>query len=304
MLFTQRTAAEKRQNFRDGLASGKLLRFPGAFNPLCAQMIEQKEGFDGVYISGAVMAADLCLPDIGLATMTEFVERGRQIARVTDLPSFIDIDTGFGEPMAAARTIMMMEDAGLAGCHIEDQVMPKRCGHLDGKEIVPTDIMIQRVKAAADAKRDPNFVLIARSDARAVEGLEASIDRMKAYVDAGADMIFPEAMKSETEFEAVRKALDVPILANMTEFGKSRLLSYKELEALGFNVVIYPVTTLRLAMGACDTGLDRILSDGDQNGILDKMQHRRDLYQTLRYHDYNKFDESIYNFQITDTPLK
>lgn len=304
MLFTQRTAAEKRQNFRDGLASGKLLRFPGAFNPLCAQMIEQKEGFDGVYISGAVMAADLCLPDIGLATMTEFVERGRQIARVTDLPSFIDIDTGFGEPMAAARTIMMMEDAGLAGCHIEDQVMPKRCGHLDGKEIVPTDIMIQRVKAAADAKRDPNFVLIARSDARAVEGLEASIDRMKAYVDAGADMIFPEAMKSETEFEAVRKALDVPILANMTEFGKSRLLSYKELEALGFNVVIYPVTTLRLAMGACDTGLDRILSDGDQNGILDKMQHRRDLYQTLRYHDYNKFDESIYNFQVTDTPLK
>ena len=304
MLFTQKSAAEKRQNFRDGLASGKLLRFPGAFNPLCAQMIEQNEGFDGVYISGAVMAADLCLPDIGLATMTEFVERGRQIARVTDLPSFIDIDTGFGEPMAAARTIMMMEDAGLAGCHIEDQVMPKRCGHLDGKEIVPTDIMIQRVKAAADAKRDPNFVLIARSDARAVEGLDASIDRMKAYVDAGADMIFPEAMKSEQEFEAVRKALDVPILANMTEFGKSRLLNYKELEALGFNVVIYPVTTLRLAMGACDTGLDRILSDGDQNGILDQMQHRRDLYQTLRYHDYNKFDESIYNFQVTDTPLK
>jgi len=303
MLFTQKSAAEKRADFRKGLASGKLLQFPGAFNPLCAQMIERKE-FDGVYISGAVMAADLCLPDIGIATMTEFVERGRQIARVTDLPSFIDIDTGFGEPMAAARTIMMMEDAGLSGCHIEDQVMPKRCGHLDGKEIVPTDIMIQRVKAAADAKRDPNFVLIARSDARAVEGLEASIDRMKAYVDAGADMIFPEAMKSEQEFEAVRKALDVPILANMTEFGKSRLLNKKELEDLGFNVVIYPVTTLRLAMGACDVGLDKILEDGDQNGILDMMQHRRDLYDLLRYHDYNKFDESIYNFQVTDTPMK
>jgi len=303
MLFTQKSAAEKRADFRKGLASGKLLQFPGAFNPLCAQMIERKE-FDGVYISGAVMAADLCLPDIGIATMTEFVERGRQIARVTDLPSFIDIDTGFGEPMAAARTIMMMEDAGLSGCHIEDQVMPKRCGHLDGKEIVPTDIMIQRVKAAADAKRDPNFVLIARSDARAVEGLEASIDRMKAYVDAGADMIFPEAMKSEQEFEAVRKALDVPILANMTEFGKSRLLNKKELEDLGFNVVIYPVTTLRLAMGACDVGLDKILEDGDQTGILDMMQHRRDLYDLLRYHDYNKFDESIYNFQVTDTPMK
>ena len=303
MLFTKKSAAEKRADFCKGLASGKLLQFPGAFNPLCAQMIEQK-GFDGVYISGAVMAADLCLPDIGIATMTEFVERGRQISRVTDLPAFIDIDTGFGEPMAAARTVMMMEEAGLSGCHIEDQVMPKRCGHLDGKEIVPTDIMVQRVKAAGDAKRDPNFVLIARSDARAVEGLEASIDRMKAYVDAGADMIFPEAMKSEQEFEAVRKAINVPILANMTEFGKSRLLNKKELEGLGFNVVIYPVTTLRLAMGACDRGLDAILKDGDQNGILDQMQHRRDLYDLLRYHDYNKFDESIYNFQVSDTPIE
>ncbi len=303
MLFTTKSAADKRADFRKGLASGKLLQFPGAFNPLCAQMIEQK-GFDGVYISGAVMSADLCLPDIGIATMTEFVERGRQIARVTDLPSFIDIDTGFGEPMAAARTVMMMEDAGLAGCHIEDQVMPKRCGHLDGKEIVPTDIMIQRVKAAAEAKRDDNFVLIARSDARAVEGLDSAIDRMKAYVDAGADMIFPEAMKSEKEFEAVREAISVPILANMTEFGKSRLLNKKELEDLGFNVVIYPVTTLRLAMGACDRGLDAILKDGDQNGILDDMQHRRDLYDLLRYHDYNKFDESIYNFQVSDTPTE
>lgn len=303
MLFTKKHAAEKRADFRKGLASGRLLQFPGAFNPLCAQMIEQK-GFDGVYISGAVMAADLCLPDIGIATMTEFAERGHQIARVTDLPAFIDIDTGFGEPMAAARTVRTMEEMGLSGCHIEDQVMPKRCGHLDGKEIVPTDVMIQRVRAAADAKRDSNFVLIARSDARAVEGLEQSIDRMKAYVDAGADMIFPEAMANEKEFEAVRKAIKVPILANMTEFGKSRLLNKKELENLGFNVVIYPVTTLRLAMGAADRGLDAILKDGDQNGILDRMQHRRDLYDLLRYHDYNKFDESIYNFQVSDTPTE
>ncbi len=303
MLFTEKSAAEKRADFREGLASGALMQFPGAFNPLCAQLIERK-GFDGVYISGAVMSADLCLPDIGIATMTEFVDRGQQIARVTDLPAFIDIDTGFGEPMAAARTVRSMEDAGLAGCHIEDQVMPKRCGHLDGKEIVSTEIMIQRVKAAAEAKRDENFVLIARSDARAVEGLDAAIDRMKAYVDAGADMIFPEAMKSEQEFEAVREALDVPILANMTEFGKSRLLNKTELENLGFNVVIYPVTTLRLAMGAADVGLDAILRDGDQNGVLDIMQHRRDLYDLLRYNDYNKFDESIYNFQVGDTPME
>ena len=303
MLFTKKTAAQKRLDFRDMLEDGRLHQFPGAFNPLCAQLIERK-GFDGVYISGAVMAADLCLPDIGIANQHEFVTRGQQIARVTDLPAFIDIDTGFGEPMSAARTIRLMEEAGLAGCHIEDQVMPKRCGHLDGKEIVDTQTMVQRVRAAADAKLDENFVLIARSDARAIEGLDKAIDRMKAYVDAGADMIFPEAMKSEQEFEAVRKALDVPILANMTEFGKSRLLNKKELEELGFNVVIYPVTTLRLAMGEAGRGLDAILRDGDQNGILDQMQHRRDLYDLLRYEEYNQFDQGLFNFEVTDTPME
>jgi len=301
MLFTRKHAAEKRADFRAKLKSGKLLQFPGAFNPLCAQLIERK-GFDGVYISGAAMSADLCLPDIGITTLTEFAERGHQIARVTDLPTIIDIDTGFGEPMSAARSVRTMEELGLSACHIEDQVMPKRCGHLDGKEVVSTEMMIQRVKAAAEAKRDPNFILIARSDARAVEGLDQAIDRMKAYVDAGADMIFPEAMQNEKEFEAVRKAIKVPILANMTEFGKSRLLNRKELESLGFNLVIYPVTTLRLAMGAVDRGLDRILKDGDQNGILGEMQHRRDLYDLLRYHDYNQFDQSLYNFQVGDTP--
>ncbi len=303
MLFTKKTPEQKRHDFRAQLESGKLHQFPGAFNPLCAQLIERK-GFDGVYVSGAVMAADLCLPDIGIANQQEFVNRGQQIARVTDLPAFIDIDTGFGEPMSAARTVRLMEEAGLAGCHIEDQVMPKRCGHLDGKEIVDQHTMVQRIRAAADGKLDQNFVLIARSDARAIEGLDKSIDRMKAYVDAGADMIFPEAMKSEKEFEAVREALDVPILANMTEFGKSRLLNKKELENLGFNVVIYPVTTLRLAMGAAERGLDAILRDGDQNGVLDEMQHRKDLYDLLRYEDYNKFDQSLFNFEVGDTPME
>jgi methylisocitrate lyase len=303
MLFTKKSAAEKRADFRAKLKQGKLLQFPGAFNPLCAQLIEKK-GFDGVYISGAVMSADLCLPDIGLATMTEFAERGAQIARVTDLPTIIDIDTGFGEPMAAARTVRTMEEMGLSACHIEDQVSPKRCGHLDGKEVVDTATAARRVKAAVDARRDPNFVVIARSDARAVEGLDKAIERMKAYVDSGADMIFPEAMENEREFEAVRKALSVPLLANVTEFGKSRLLSKKELEALGYNVVIYPVTTLRLAMGAADRGLDHIKRHGDQNGILDQMQHRRELYDLLRYEDYNKFDASIYNFTVGDTPRK
>lgn len=302
MLFTEKTPAQKRTELKDLLTDGKLHQFPGAFNPLCAQLIERK-GFDGVYISGAVIAADLCLPDIGIATLDEFVNRGRQISRVTDLPAIIDIDTGFGEPMSAARCVRLMEEAGLSGCHIEDQVIPKRCGHLDGKEIVDTSVMIQRVRAASDAKMDSNFCLVARSDARGVEGLEKSIDRMKAYIDAGADMIFPEAMRSQKEFEAVRAAIDVPILANMTEFGKSRLLNKAELENLGFNIVIYPVTTLRLAMGEVDRGLCSILRHGDQNAILEQMQHRKDLYELLRYEAYNKFDQSLFNFEVTDTPM-
>ncbi len=303
MLFTKKTPDQKRADFRAMLADGKLHRFPGAFNPLCAQLIERK-GFDGVYVSGGVMSADLCLPDIGIATLDEFVMRGRQIARVTDLPTIIDIDTGFGEPMSAARSVRLMEEAGLVGCHIEDQLMPKRCGHLDGKEVVDTVVMTQRVRAAADAKIDDNFCVIARSDARAVEGLDKAIDRMKAYVDAGANMIFPEAMQNEKEFETIRASIDVPLLANMTEFGKSRLLHKSELENLGFNLVIYPVTTLRLAMGEVDRGLDAILRDGDQNGILDRMQHRRDLYDLLRYEEYSRFDQALFNFEVGDTPTE
>jgi methylisocitrate lyase len=303
MLFTRKTAAEKRQALRTLMDDGRLHQFPGAFNPLCAQLIERK-GFAGVYISGAVLSADLCLPDIGIATLSEFADRGRQIGRATDLPTIIDIDTGFGEPMSAARTVRLMEEAGISGCHIEDQRMPKRCGHLDGKDLVGVEEMVQKIGASSRARLDKNFCLIARSDARAVEGLGRAIDRMKAYVDAGADMIFPEALADEREFEAVRSAIKVPLLANMTEFGKSRLLNREELEQLGYNVVIYPVTTLRLAMGEVDRGLDAILKDGDQCAILDRMQHRKDLYDLLRYEEYNLFDQNLFNFSLGGTPVK
>lgn len=297
MLFAKKHAAEKRAEFAKALKSGKLLRFPGAMNPLTAMMIEQK-GFDGVYISGAVLSADLGLPDIGLTTLSEVAGRGHQIARVTELPSIIDIDTGFGEPMSAARTVQVMEEQGIAGCHLEDQENPKRCGHLDNKSVLPAADVVKKIAAAAKAKRDPDFILIARTDARASEGLEKAIDRAKAYVDAGADMIFPEAMADESEFEAMRKALKVPLLANMTEFGKSKLLTTAQLEKLGYNLVIYPVTTLRLAMGAIDRGLDVIKNDGTQESLLDVMQHRKDLYALLRYEDYNSFDQNIFNFTI------
>lgn len=301
MLFTRRTAADKRKTLHALINDGRLHQFPGAFNPLCAQLIERKE-FAGVYISGAVLSADLCLPDIGIATLSEFVDRGRQIGRATDLPTIIDIDTGFGEPMSAARTVRLMEEAGISGCHIEDQRMPKRCGHLDGKELVAVDEMVKKIGAASGAKLDKNFCLIARSDARAVDGLEKAINRMKAYVDAGADMIFPEALANEQEFEAVRSAIEVPLLANMTEFGKSRLLNRRELENLGYNIVIYPVTTLRLAMGEVSRGLEAILRDGDQNSMLNRMQHRKDLYDLLRYEDYNLYDQTLFNFRVGDTP--
>lgn len=297
MLHSATSAAEKRAAFRAGLSSGNLLRFPGAFNPLSAMLIA-KRGFEGVYVSGAVISADLGLPDIGLTTLTEVAGRAGQIARVTALPSLVDADTGFGEPMNVARTVQVLEDAGVAGMHIEDQVNPKRCGHLDGKDVVSPGEAVRRIKAAVSARRDPAFVIAARTDAAAVNGIDDAIERAKAYADAGADLIFPEAVGDEAGFERFRAALDVPILANMTEFGKSKLLDVTTLRDLGVNIVIYPVTLLRLAMGAADAGLSEISRLGSQEGVLDRMQHRRDLYDLLDYQSYNTFDTSIYNFDL------
>ncbi len=297
MLMETKAPEQKRKELRTALSSGKLLQFPGAFAPIVAQLIEDI-GFDGVYISGAVLSNDLGLPDIGLTTLSEVSGRGRQVARVTNLPAIIDIDTGFGETMSVARTIIELEELGLSGCHLEDQVNPKRCGHLDNKQIVDVSEMVRKVKAAANAKRDGNFLLIARTDARASEGLDKAIDRAKAYVDAGAEMIFPEALQGPEEFEKFKKAVDVPMLANMTEFGKSPLLDVKTLESVGFNLVIYPVTSLRLAMKAVEDAFREIKEKGTQEGVLDRMQHRKRLYEIVRYEDYNKFDQSIYNFTL------
>ncbi|MGB3414447.1 MAG: methylisocitrate lyase [Microbacteriaceae bacterium] len=297
MLYTSVSAAEKRATFRAQLASGELLQFPGAFNPLSARAIEQ-HGFQGVYISGAVIAADLGLPDIGLTTLSEVAARGAQISRMTDLPTLIDADTGFGEPMNVARTVQTLEDAGVSGLHIEDQVNPKRCGHLDGKQVVDEDTAVKRIRAAVSARRDPNLLIMARSDIRGVADLGESIDRMKALVDAGADAIFPEAMQNLSEFEAVRKAIDVPILANMTEFGKGELYSKQQLADIGINIVIYPVSMLRIAMGAVDRALTTLTAEGSLKSKLDEMQHRADLYELLDYAEYNQFDSGIFNFEV------
>ena len=302
MLYSTTTPEQKRAALREMLVPGTARQFPGAFNPLSARLIEEK-GFDGVYISGAVLANDLGLPDIGLTTLTEVATRAGQIARMTDLPSLVDADTGFGEPMNVARSIQELEHAGLAGCHIEDQFNPKRCGHLDGKNVVDLDTMVKRIAAAADARRDSNFLIMARTDVRAVEGLDAAINRAKALVDAGADAIFPEAMKDLSEFEAVCKAVDVPVLANMTEFGKSDLFTRQQLADVGVAMVIYPVTLLRSAMGEAERVLDALAADGTQESRVDSMLTRARLYELVDYEAYNRFDTGIFNFQVPDLDI-
>jgi methylisocitrate lyase len=297
MLYSATTPEQKRRTLRESLASGELQQFPGAFNPLSARLIQEK-GFDGVYISGAVLANDLGLPDIGLTTLTEVATRAGQIARMTDLPALVDADTGFGEPMNVARTVQELENAGLAGCHIEDQFNPKRCGHLDGKNVVDLETASKRIRAAADARRDPNFLIMARTDIRAVDGLAAAQDRARALVDAGADAIFPEAMRTLAEFAAIREAVDVPVLANMTEFGKSDLFTAEALSSVGVNMVIYPVTLLRSAMGAAERTLDAIKAEGTQQSQVPHMLTRARLYELVDYEAYNQFDTSVFNFQV------
>jgi len=297
MLYSTLTPAEKRRRFREALAGDELVRMPGAFNPLSARLIERK-GFDGVYVSGAVVAADLGLPDIGLTTLTEVATRAGQIARMTDLPTLVDADTGFGEPMNVARTVQTMEDAGLAGLHVEDQVNPKRCGHLDGKQVVDLDTAVKRVKAAVEGRRDPDFVVMARTDVRAVDGFDVAVDRARRLVDAGADAIFPEALTGLAEFEAVASAVDVPVLANMTEFGKGELHTARQLQDAGVKIVIWPVTLLRLAMGEAGRGLDEIAEEGTQARLLDRMQHRADLYDLVDYEGYSAFDGGVFDFTV------
>jgi len=293
MHFTKRSSSEKRIELKNKLKKQKILKFPGAYNPLTAKLITEI-GFEGIYISGAVMANDLGIPDIGLTTLKEVSYRANQISRVSDIPAIVDADTGFGD---CKKTIETIENLGLSGCHIEDQIDQKRCGHLDNKEIISSATMVNKIKTAVKAKKDKNFLVIARTDANSVEGLKKTINRVKAYEDAGADIIFPEAMKNEKEFEQIRKNSKVNLLANMTEFGKSKLLSANELENLGYNIVIYPVTTQRLAMKSVEDGLRAIMNDGHQNNIIDKMQTRKRLYELVEYEKYNTPDKKITDFK-------
>ena len=283
MHFTKKDNKAIRQEFVKKLKTQKLLRFPGAYNPLCAKLIAEI-GFEGVYISGGVMSNDLGLPDIGLTTLEQVSYRAGQITKATDLPTIVDADTGFND---CKKTVSIFEMKGLAACHIEDQISEKRCGHLDNKELISREDMVKKIKESISARKDKNFLIIVRTDANLVEGIDKTLDRIKAYEQAGADMIFPEAMKDEKEFEKVRKVSNKFLLANMTEFGKSKLLNTKKLEDLGYNLVIYPVTTQRLAMQNVEFGLKSIFKNGDQNSVIDKMQTRKRLYELVEYEKYN-----------------
>ena len=273
------------------------IQVPGAFNALVARMAQQA-GFDAIYLSGAAFSAGtLALPDIGLFTLTELVQHTSQLTRAVDIPLIVDADTGFGEAVNVERTVIELEAAGAAAIQLEDQRLPKRCGHLSGKSLVEPDEMCAKLRAAAAARFDPDLVILARTDARGVQGLEAAIERAKRYLDAGADWIFPEALADRNEFEQFARAIEAPLVANMTEFGQSPLLSLDELAELGYAAVLYPVTLMRVAMKAVEAALETIAHDGIQSDLLDLMQTRQELYDLLGYTGYEERDRQYFSGQ-------
>jgi methylisocitrate lyase len=275
------------------LISRKIVQMPGAFNALTARAIE-KTGFEAVYVSGAGLAnAVYGLPDVGLVSMTEAVTHAHNICSAITLPVVVDGDTGFGEAINAARTVQEMEAAGVSGIHFEDQILPKKCGHLDGKELISATAMGEKIRAAVAARSDPDFLIIARTDARGVTSFDDAVDRANRYLDAGADAIFPEAMTSAEELGRFAEKINAPLLANMTEFGKTPLLGIAELERLGFRMVIYPQTALRVAFHAIVEMLDGLRRNGDQREWLAKMQTRQQLYDLLDYDGLNAIDAAV-----------
>jgi methylisocitrate lyase len=271
------------------------IMIPGAFNALTAKLAERL-GFSAVYLSGGAFSAGWAgLPDIGLLTLTEFAEQTAVLARATTLPLLCDADTGFGEPVNVERTVRLYEQAGAAGLHLEDQVLPKRCGHLSGKALVDPATMSAKIRAAVQARRDDAFVIVARTDARTVEGFDAAVERARRYVDAGADMIFPEALESLEEFTRFAQAVACPLIANMTEFGRSPLLSFDELASAGYRAVLYPLTAFRAAMHAAEQALTALRDQGTQRDLLSGMQTRAALYDLLGYTDWEARDRTYFS---------
>ena len=282
MTSTTITSTSKSKRLRELIAKGAVI-MPGVPNAAMARQAE-RAGFEAVYASGAGMAnATAGVPDIGLLTLTEVAQLAGYIAKAVKIPAIVDADTGFGGAENVGRTIRELEATGLAGCHIEDQEFPKRCGHLAGKSIVDVEEMVGKIKAAVGARRDPNFMIIARTDARGVEDFDRVVERASEYLAAGADAIFPEALQSAEEFRDFAKEIDLPLLANMTEFGKSPLLTFEQLEDFGYRMVIFPQSALRVSMKASEKFFAALKKTGTQSDWIDKMQTRQELYDLLDY---------------------
>lgn len=265
---------------------------PGVFNALLAMMAERM-GFKAVYLSGAALTASLGLPDIGLITMEEVARVVRYITDAVSIPVIVDIDTGYGEALNVARAVREMEKAGAAAVQLEDQVLPKKCGHLKGKSLVPQSDMAKKVRMAAEARENSDFVIIARTDARGVTGFEDAVERARLYLEAGADVIFPEALESEEEFIEFAKRVRAPLLANMTEFGRSPLIPAKRLGEIGYKFVIYPVTLLRIMMATAREALSLIAQQGTQEALVPKMLTRKELYELIGYYEYEELDRRV-----------
>jgi methylisocitrate lyase len=266
---------------------------PGAFNAITAKIIEQA-GFSAMYISGAGISNGVGgYPDIGMMTLSEMTQYAGYIARAVNLPAVADADNGYGEAINVFRTVQEYERAGLAGLHIEDQVSPKRCGHLSGKQVISEEAMVEKILAAVSARQNKDFLIIARVDSKAVYGFDDAVHRAQQYLAAGADMIFPEALETPEEFELFAKRVKGPLFANMTEFGKTPYLTLQEFERFGYNIVIYPMTAFRVMMKAVQEAVDTLKREGTQAGFLDKMTTREELYQLIHYQAYEKLDVTL-----------
>ncbi len=267
---------------------------PGVYDGISG-IIAEKAGFKVLYLSGSGVAARMGLPDLGITTLTEVVEDAQKIVNVTKAPLIVDVDTGFGETLNVVRTVRLLESAGVSAIHLEDQSLPKKCGHLSGKRLISEDEMVLKIRAALKARKNKNFKIIARTDSRAVEGLEKAIVRAKNYVSAGADIIFPEALESREEFELFAKELDIPLLANMTEYGKSPLLSAKELKDMGFKIVIFPLTAFRASLTKIKDIYSKLYREGTQRNFISDIMHRKEFYDLIDYDSYETEDSILYN---------
>ena len=275
---------------KETLSRGKTIVAPGVFNPISA-MLAKKHGFKAIYLSGAALTASYGLPDLGLITLDEILYMVRKIYSIVNLPIIVDADVGFGGVLNVARTTKELEEAGAAAMQIEDQEMPKKCGHLSSKKLIPAEEMVYKIRAAREVRK--NLLIIARTDARAVEGLRKAIERAQMYAEAGADIIFPEALISNEEFELFRREIHIPLLANMTEFGRTPYTTVKEFSEMGYNIVIFPVTALRMALTAIEDTYRELSKKGTQRDLLPQMMTREELYRLINYYDYEEFDKEL-----------